>query len=107
MPPQKHHTEKGITMSDYDVRREAARLGGLSSYGRTPDREEEAAARRSLATARVDREIRSIDAAGVRLNDVQAAHLIGLLLGTCGVGYDATTKIEKLVRSAINEARRG
>jgi hypothetical protein len=90
---------------DYDVRREAARLGGLSSYGRTPDPDEEAAARRRLLTARVDRELRSIAASGVRLNDVQTAHLVGLLLSTCGVKYDAAVLIEKVVRAAVVEAQ--
>ncbi|MCB0908235.1 MAG: hypothetical protein KDB63_14065 [Nocardioidaceae bacterium] len=87
------------------VRAASARLGGLSSYGRTPDPKEEAEARRSLATARVDRELRGTLRQGVRFDGVQAAHLTGLLLSVCGVKYDAATLIEKIVRQAVDEAQ--
>lgn len=86
---------------EYNVRREAARLGGLSSYGRIPEPDQELYARRQLATARIDRELRNMSAAGLRLDDVRAAHLVGLLLSTCGVKHDAIVVIESTVRAAI------
>lgn len=87
--------------TDYNVRREAARLGGLSSYGRTPDPVQELNARRQLATARIDRELRNMSEAGIRLDDVRAAYLVGLLLSTCGVSYDDAATIESAVRAAV------
>lgn len=86
-----------------DVRSAAARLGGLSSYGRTPDRSDEREARRSLATARLDREVRDMAAKGIALDGPRAAHVVGLLLSSCGVKYDAGTLVEKLVRDAVDD----
>lgn len=90
---------------DYNVRRAAALLGGLSAHGRTPDPGDEAHARSQLATARIDRELRNADRAGVQLNDAQARHLVGLLMSNCGVGGDAAARCEAEVRAVIATAQ--
>ena len=89
-----------------NVKAESARLGGLSSYGRIPDPETERDARRSLATARLDRELRSMQEMGIRLDPARAAHVVGLLLSTCGVGYNHAT-LEDVVKTAITTAQDG
>lgn len=95
-------------MSDeYNVRRAAALLGGLSAHGRTPDPDDEASARRTLATARLDRELRTTARSGIVLDDVQAGHLVGLLLSGCGVKGEVVTALEHLSRVAVRSAQDG
>lgn len=89
----------------YNVRRAAALLGGLSAHGRTPDPEVEAQARRTLATARIDRELRETEANGVVLNDAQAGHVVGLLLAGCDVPPEVATFLENAVRQAVRDAQ--
>lgn len=90
---------------EYNVRRAAALLGGLSAHGRTPDPAAEAHARRALATARLDRELRTAARSGVVLGDVQAGHLVGLLLSGCGVTGEVLTALEHLARVAVRAAQ--
>lgn len=93
-------------MSDeHDVKKAATRVARLYTYGRTPDPDDEADARRSLATARIDREIRNAArSGGTPLDNVQAGHLVGLLLSMCDVGGETGAAIERLTRMAVREA---
>lgn len=87
---------------NYNVRRESARLGGLSSYGRTPDPAEEADARRRLAVARIDREIRQQTRVSPSPDPAQIGHLVGLLLMWGGSrDGQAVERLERAVREAF------
>ncbi|GEM_PF-4037260 len=90
------------------VHAEAARLSGLFAHGRTPTPDVELTARRSLATARLDRELRNLGTLGLGgLDGAQVAHLVGLLLSACGVKYDVATPIERIARDAVEAAQVG
>lgn len=86
---------------EYNVRREAARLGGLSSYGRTPDPADEADARRRLAVARVDRELREQRTIAPTPDPSEVGYLVGTLLmwGKASDGL-AVQRLERAVREA-------
>ncbi|MBT0995447.1 hypothetical protein KIN34_14260 [Cellulomonas sp. DKR-3] len=84
----------------------AARLGGLRSYGRTPDPADVVEAERSLATACIDQEMRRVAGRYTRLDDVRTAHLVGLLLANAGVKGDALAVIESAVRAAVEAAQK-
>ncbi|HET7327648.1 MAG TPA: hypothetical protein VFJ14_10250 [Nocardioidaceae bacterium] len=86
----------------YNVRRESARLGGLSSYGRTPDPAEEADARRRLAVARIDREIREQTRLAPSPDPSEIGYLVGLLLMWGGSrDGQAVERLERAVREAF------
>lgn len=90
---------------DAAVRQATARIGGLSTWGRTPEPAEKAEALRRLAVARIDREIRDQARKGIRLEGLDVAHLVGLLLSNAGVKYDAATSVERVVREVAQSAR--
>lgn len=93
-------------MSQYgDVRAASARLGGLSSYGRTPDPNDKASAERILATARIDREIRDSLGKYGPLDPVQVTHLVGLLVASHHVQGEVFAAIESGVRAAVEAAQ--
>ena len=90
---------------EYNSRREAARMNGLRTYGRVPTPEEENEAASSWRTARLDEELRGTERAGIRLDDAQAGHLVGLLLMICKVSGDEVERIEADARAAVRAAR--
>lgn len=95
------------TSSDYDadaaVRKATSRIGGLSTWGRTPDPDERADALRRLAVARIDREVRQQTERGAPSPDPQEiAHLVGLLLMWGGsTDAQAVERLERAVREAF------
>lgn len=86
-----------------DVGRARNQLAGLFTYGRQPDPEVEADARRRLAVAKVDREIRRAMVDAPAPDDVDLAHLVGLLVTWTPVapGGDASARLERLIREVI------
>lgn len=74
-------------------------------YGNTPTTEEELAARRSLACARLYKEAREVLPKTHGLDPVGCAHIIGYILGESGVKYDVVTMIERIVRDAVEAAQ--
>lgn len=91
---------------DYDadaaVRKATARVGGLHTWGRTPDPDEAADARRRLAVARIDREIREQTRRAPSPSPTEIGYLVGLLLmwGSSGDGQ-AVERLERAVREAF------
>ncbi|MBA2715609.1 MAG: hypothetical protein H0U51_00850 [Propionibacteriales bacterium] len=62
-----------------EVAHATCKLAGLYTYGRTPDPETEAAARRELATAKIERAIREAIAAAPPLTNEQRERIASLL----------------------------
>lgn len=81
------------------VRRAAARLGGLSSYGRTPDPAEEADARRRLAVARIRREVSEQMRLAPSPDPSEIGDLVGLLL-MWGGSHDGLA-VQRLERAVV------
>lgn len=80
-------------------------VAGLHSHGAVPDPAVLDAARATLATSLLDREIRTrLAQSGARLNDAQVGHLVGLLLIECGVAAESIARIEADVRAAVRAA---
>lgn len=91
-------------MSSYDpkaVQRAAVQVAGLYAYGHTPDPEVEAHARRGLATARIDREIRQSLASSGALDAAQTGHLVGLILSHGGQDEHAVERLARALRDGI------
>lgn len=88
------------------VTKARSKLARLHSGNPNPDPVALAEARVSLAVSKLDREVRDT-LTGVRLDDVYAAHLVGLILGFSGVQYDAVTVIEQAVRDAVTAVQGG
>ncbi|MDE0775929.1 MAG: hypothetical protein OSB43_06635 [Nocardioides sp.] len=86
-------------MSD-NVLSARAKLAGLYAYGRTPDPEVEAAYRRSLATAKLDRAIREATEVCPGLDPAQVGHLAGLLVSWGNDDGRAVARFERLVADA-------
>lgn len=89
-----------------ELRRSRARLGGLKSYGNTPDPEVLAEAKRSHATLRIECEIQNAVAEWGRLDAERTARIVALLLSEAGVTYATATQIENTVRASVAEAQR-
>lgn len=91
---------------DYDadaaVRKASARVGGLSTWGRTPDPDERADALRRLAVARLDREIREQSRKAPSPDPQEIGYFVGLLL-MWGGSRDgkAVERLERSVREAL------
>lgn len=84
-----------------DVLRARSALARLHTYGKTPDPAEEADARRSLAVAKLDREIRRVQATAPAPDAVDTAHLVGLLL-MWGASTDTRAEVlRRVVREAV------
>lgn len=91
---------------DYDanaaVRKASARVGGLSTWGRTPDPDEAADARRRLAVARIDREIREQTRKAPSPDPAEIGYFVGLLLMWGGSrDGQAVERLERSVREAL------
>lgn len=84
-----------------EVVRARGRLAGLFTYGRTPDPEVEAEARRSLQVAKLDRAIRDASTAAPPLDAVRMGHLVGLLLSWGGSDENAVARLERAVKEAF------
>ncbi|WP_028652759.1 hypothetical protein [Nocardioides halotolerans] len=93
-------------MSDLSsVTQTRSALARLSAHNPNPDPDEIAAARASLACAKLDNRLRECARDDVQLDDVHAGHLVGLLLSICSVPGDDVIRIEKDVRAAVRAAR--
>jgi len=62
-----------------EVSRAACKLAGLYTYGRTPDPETVASARRELAAAKIERAVREAVAAAPKLTPDQRERIASLL----------------------------
>lgn len=76
-------------------------LAGLFTYGRTPDPAEELAARRALAVAKLDREIREQITRAPGPDPVEMAHLVGLLLTWGQATPEAPERFERALREVL------
>jgi len=82
-----------------------AGVGRLYSHGATPDPSVADAARATLATSLLDRDIRErIARTGTTLNDAQVGHLVGLLLAESGVPGSDVEKVEYIARVVVARA---
>lgn len=63
-----------------DVIRARNQLGGLYTFGRIPDPEIEAAARRNLTLAKLERAVRDAVAAAPPLTTEQREHIVAMLM---------------------------
>jgi hypothetical protein len=95
-----------MSYPELNPRSEAARMNGLRTYGRQPTPEEENHAAASWRTARLDDELRGTARAGIRLDDVQVGHIVGLLLSICHVPGDEVERVEADVRALVRAVRR-
>lgn len=89
-----------MTTPTNDVRRESVRIAGLFANGRTPTEGELADAKRRLAYAKVDREIRRC-ATDPAPDAVDLGHLVGSLLMWGGSPDDAATRLKRVVNAAV------
>ncbi|ROR89331.1 hypothetical protein [Nocardioides aurantiacus] len=86
---------------DAAVRKAGARVGGLSTWGRTPSPEERADALRRLAVARIDREIREQRAKSPSPDPTEIGYLVGLLLMWGQSDPEAVERLERAIREAV------
>lgn len=85
-----------------DVIRARNRLAGLHSRGATPDPVEEADARRRLAVAHIDREIRKQTRLAPSPDPQEIGYFVGLLLMWGGSrDGQAVERLERTVREAF------
>jgi N-acetylglucosamine kinase-like BadF-type ATPase len=64
-------------------------------------------AKAKLCCANIDSAIRRyVQESGTSMNDIQTAHLVGLLLAEAGVAYNVATRVEDLVRQLVVDVTR-
>ena len=79
-----------------------AAVAGLYSHGAVPDPSVAELAKARLCCSNIDAAIRRFTAdSGTSMDDVQVAHLVGLLLGSAGVSYNVAARVEDLVRQLV------
>lgn len=84
-----------------ELLRARSALANLHTHGKTPDPAEEADARRRLAVAKLDREIRRVQGTSPALDAIDTAHLVGLLL-LWGESPDTRAEVlRRVVREAV------
>lgn len=84
-----------------------AALGGLHTRGAVPDPAIVELAKAKLVCANIDAAIRRhVADAATSMNDVQTAHLVGLLLAEAGVSYNVAARVEDLVRQLVADVTR-
>ncbi len=86
------------------TRQAVGSVAGLHSAG-LPDPSRLDAARATLATSLLDRDIRErISRTGTSLSDAQVGHLVGLLLAESGVPATDVEKVEYIARVVVARA---